>query len=395
MRSHPTLNAQALFSAAEDFLTQYYHAIHRPDELPKRLERVRQIIEETGTYTHTEEELTYGARVAWRNSNRCIGRIYWASLKVRDCRHIYRPEDAFASLEEHLDFAFNGGKIRNTISIFAPLSPTNDPPLLILNDQLIRYAGYTQADGTIVGDPSQVEFTNLCQRLGWEGTGTHFDVLPVVFQLPDGSHQFFEWPSVEEVVIRHPEYDWFESLNLKWHSLPVISSMTLEIGGILYPMSPFNGWYMVTEVGSRNFGDADRYNLLPTVAEHMGLDINRTDNLWKDRALTELNTAVLYSYKADGVSMLDHHTAAELFLQFERSEERRGRPVEADWTWIVPPTAGSTMDVYHREYSNVVKSPNYFYRTHPSAEAPSKKESRCPFHMAHREREIEQSVSND
>ncbi|WP_368738983.1 nitric oxide synthase oxygenase, partial [Staphylococcus aureus] len=31
-------------------------------------------IKETGTYTHTEEELIYGAKMAWRNSNRCIGR---------------------------------------------------------------------------------------------------------------------------------------------------------------------------------------------------------------------------------------------------------------------------------------------------------------------------------
>ncbi|MFD2354446.1 nitric oxide synthase oxygenase [Nonomuraea ferruginea] len=26
-----------------------------------------------GSYTHTSEELEFGARVAWRNSNRCIG----------------------------------------------------------------------------------------------------------------------------------------------------------------------------------------------------------------------------------------------------------------------------------------------------------------------------------
>ncbi len=29
----------------------------------------------------------------------------------------------------------------------------------------------------------------------------------------------------------------------------------LGIGGIVYPTAPFNGWYMVTEIGVRNFID--------------------------------------------------------------------------------------------------------------------------------------------
>ncbi len=33
-------------------------------------------IKETGTHTHTEEELIYGAKMVWRNSNRCIGRLF-------------------------------------------------------------------------------------------------------------------------------------------------------------------------------------------------------------------------------------------------------------------------------------------------------------------------------
>ena len=48
--------------------------------------------------------------------------------------------------------------------------------------------------------------------------------------------------------------------------------MRLEIGGIDYPMAPFNGWYMGTEIGARNLADQDRYNLLPKVAEIMELD---------------------------------------------------------------------------------------------------------------------------
>lgn len=39
-------------------------------------------IETTGTYQLTETELVYGAKLAWRNSVRCIGRIQWSKLQV-------------------------------------------------------------------------------------------------------------------------------------------------------------------------------------------------------------------------------------------------------------------------------------------------------------------------
>jgi nitric-oxide synthase len=38
--------------------------------------------------------------------------------------------------------------------------------------------------------------------------------------------------------------------------------MKLEIGGIEFTACPFNGWYMVTEIG-RNLADTNRYNKLP------------------------------------------------------------------------------------------------------------------------------------
>lgn len=42
--------------------------------LEKRLVEVNLDIDETGTYTHTSEEIEIGARLAWRNSGKCIGR---------------------------------------------------------------------------------------------------------------------------------------------------------------------------------------------------------------------------------------------------------------------------------------------------------------------------------
>mgnify|MGYP006139879027 CR=1 FL=1 len=47
-----------------------------------------------GHYDHTPEELAYGAKLAWRNQARCIGRLYWDSLTfdaVRQWRVVHLP----------------------------------------------------------------------------------------------------------------------------------------------------------------------------------------------------------------------------------------------------------------------------------------------------------------
>ncbi|TRZ05229.1 hypothetical protein HGM15179_021878, partial [Zosterops borbonicus] len=56
---------------------------------------------------------------------------------------------------------------------------------------------------------------------------------------------------------------WFSELGLRWHALPAVSNLLLEIGGLEFPAAPFNGWYMGTEIGSRNLCDPHRYHVLP------------------------------------------------------------------------------------------------------------------------------------
>ena len=95
----------------------------------------------TGTYRHTEAELTFAAQVAWRNSSRCIGRLYWRSLRVRDRRHLSSAaDDRRRSALRHLRAATNGGRIRPLITVFAPDAPGRPGPR-ILSSQLVRYAG--------------------------------------------------------------------------------------------------------------------------------------------------------------------------------------------------------------------------------------------------------------
>jgi hypothetical protein len=146
--------------------------------------------------------------------------------------------------------------------------------------------------------------------------------------------------------------------------------MYLDIGGVRYPAAPFNGWYMGTEIGSRDFGDAGRYDELREIAAHMGLSTATDRNLWKDKALTELNLAVLHSFDAAGVAITDHHTESARFLQHIQREERHGRPCPADWSWIVPPAASSATPVFHRTYADFDQTPNFYRHPAPATAAP-------------------------
>ena len=77
-----------VFSKAESFLKVCYEEMEMTEKLQARLEEVRNEIHRSGTYYHTIDELTHGARMAWRNSNRCVGRLFWKTLKVIDARHL-------------------------------------------------------------------------------------------------------------------------------------------------------------------------------------------------------------------------------------------------------------------------------------------------------------------
>lgn len=347
---------------AEDFLRLFH--VEQPDQpvpLETRVREVRAEIAHTGTYRHTTAELTFGARVAWRNSSRCIGRLYWKSLRVLDRREATAPEDVHAHLCAHLREATNRGRIRPTISVFPPDTPQQRPPR-VWNSQLIRYAGYRLPDGMVIGDGGHVDFTDAVRQLGWPAPGGWFDVLPLVIQAAGDRPRLFEVPRelILEVPVRHPQYTQLDQLGLRWHAVPAISHMRLSIGGVNYPLAPFNGWYMGTEIGARNFVDADRYNLLPLVAELLGLDTSSEATLWRDRAAVELNVAVLHSFQAAGVKVSDHHTESQRFLTHLAREEGHGRIVPTDWSWIVPPISGGLTPVFHRYYDEAELRPNFY-----------------------------------
>lgn len=327
----------------------------------QRIQEITDEINETNTYTHTTEELMYGAKVAWRNSNRCIGRLFWDKLMVRDLRHIKDESKFVDSIEDHIKIATNQGKIRPLISIYS-----ND--IEIKNEQLIRYAGYENS-----GDPKSFDTTKLAQHLNWQSDKTDFDILPLIYRINNGSLKYHTYPEglIKEVLIKHDHYPKLEQLGLKWYAVPIISNMDLEIGGLYYHTAPFNGWYMETEIGVRNFTDDYRYNKLKDIAESFDLDTSTSTTFWRDRALVEFNYAVYHSFKQSGVSIIDHYTASKQFKKFEENEASADRKVTGKWSWLAPPLSPSLVHNYHKGYDNETRSPNFLYK---------KKSNTCPFH---------------
>jgi nitric-oxide synthase len=108
---------------------------------------------------------------------------------------------------------------------------------------------------------------------------------------------------VREVPLEHPELPWFVGLGLRWHAVPVISNARLVIGGIIYPAAPYNGVYICQAIGEDVLADDNAYGLVRHIAERLGLDVSSERTLWRDRAIVELNRAVVHSFDAAGVTI--------------------------------------------------------------------------------------------
>jgi nitric-oxide synthase len=341
-----------------------------------RLAEVRAEFARRGTWSPTTEEATFGARVAWRNSVRCVGRMFWPSLKVFDARDLSTSAEIFEALRSHIRWSTNDGDLRPALTLFRP----GKPHIRILNSQLILYAGYRQADGAICGDPKNVALTRLAQRLGWRGEGTVFDPLPLMIRIGDDPPTLHELPGSEilEVAIRHPDSDRLDRLGLKWFALPAVSNMALDMGGLQFTAAPSSGVYQGTEIGSVNLGDPRRYNMLPAVAEALGLDVSRQNPLWRDQAMVELNRAVLHGFAEKGVRIMDHHALSESFEKFRKRENSAGRETYGHWPWLVPPMSSNLAAHWHDPtLKKVILKPGYFYQ--PVPELSEGGRVGCPF----------------
>ena len=198
------------------------------------------------------------------------------------------------------------------ISVFAPDAPARPGPR-IWNEQLIRYAGYDQPNGRVLGDPRYRSFTERADRARVAAARTSGSLRRAPARRGDRRGGTADVPApAPRPYTRSRSSTPSSPGSPTWACAGTRSRSSAtsgwSIGGVSYPAAPFNGWYMGTEIGARNLGDTDRYDLVPTVAERMGLDTSDEATLWRDRALVELNRAVLHSFDQAGVTITDHHT---------------------------------------------------------------------------------------
>ena len=361
----PMLNQQRILNQANEFIRLIADELAwEPIDYERRWREIEREVRTTGTYTQTYEELAYGAQVAWRNSSKCIGRIAWRNMIVRDLRHVTDPDAMFRECAEHLRMATNGGNLQIVMNVFRPKKPMERWGPRIWNSQYVRFAAYKQDDGTILGDKANIDITQALIRQGWTPpvSKTAYDTLPLVIDVPGQSPKLYTFDSddVLTVSLEHPQYPEFGKLGLKWCAVPAITNFRMDIGGVQYGCVPFNGWFMETEI-ARNIWEEWRYDKAEAVARTMGIDTSSEQTLWRDRAFLELNVAVLHSFSKAKVTLVDHQTASRQFLMHDQREKRAGRECPAQWSWVTPSAGGSSTPVWHHEMRDFFLSPSYHY----------------------------------
>ena len=68
------------------------------EEMKTRADEILKETRQRGVFDLKSEELEFGAKLAWRNSPRCPGRIQWRNLKLFDCRFAKTRQKAFSYL---------------------------------------------------------------------------------------------------------------------------------------------------------------------------------------------------------------------------------------------------------------------------------------------------------
>ena len=319
-----------------------------------------------GNWEQSAPELQFGIRRAWRNARKCIMRSHCEELKLCDLRHLTSSADMATGLLTRMCEAFNGGNVLPTVFVLPPRRINSRGPM-IWNHQVLEFAGYETDDGSVLGDPNSVHLTKAIIDLGWEPPSpkSRWDLLPLVVMADDDIPAMIEIPPElgKLVKIRHPQYrDQFEELDLRWISVPALTRLGFDIGGVQYTAAPFIGWFMDAEIGVRDLADTFRYNVLPDVAKASGLldgkledGVEGLDDLPEferlailSRAQSELTYATYWSYQQAKVSMSDTLTASIKWCRYDDDfKAKNGYRLPADPYWLAPPQ-GSIVPVWHR-----------------------------------------------
>ena len=279
----------------------------------------------------------------------------------------------FKAICEQIEFGTNGGAIRPTITVFRPRQ-YGKSDLRIWNSMMLSFAGYVheienevtgETHEKKIGDQGNLEFTQFCQRLGWRspfsdgGSEGWFDMLPIVLSDHEQVPKYYDIPEdlIHWVPIKHPTIEAIDEMNLKWYALPMVAGHLLEVGGLIFPAAPFNGWYTSVEIGTRDLLEPNRFGLMDEIGTRLGLDTGSLASLWKDRVALEMNQATIYSFAQAGATIVDQHTVSEQFQTHFKNELKIRGGCPSDWVWLTPSQSGSLTPLYHQEMLHYNLSP--------------------------------------
>ena len=174
---------------------------------------------------------------------------------------------------------------------------------------------------------------------------------------------FEEKPDLlKEVLLEHPENPAFKRLG-KWYGIPILSIWHWLSVALYIPVPPSTVGTWALKLVHENLADETRYNILPKIAELFKLETKTNRSLWRDRALIELNRAVLHSFDCAGIRIGDHHSLTRQFEKFCEAEAKAQCPITGDWSWLVPPISASQTPTFSQEFDpEVVQHTNFFIK---------------------------------
>ena len=229
------LRLEGFFGSDDEFQSRMVQVLNEiragSVEAILRSDRSRALV--GGNWLQTPRELAFGLRRAWRNSRKCIMRSHCEELALCDLRTVRTSAQMATELIMAVEKAFNHGNIQPTVFVFPPRTVNCRGPM-ILNNQILQFAGYEASDGSIIGDPMSVELTKAILDLGWKPPKIQgrWDILPVVTMAEGDEPYIAELPAELQklVEIRHPQYrDEFERLDLKWVLFPALVSRSQSV----------------------------------------------------------------------------------------------------------------------------------------------------------------------
>ncbi|GAB6897047.1 nitric oxide synthase oxygenase [Kineosporia succinea] len=290
-----------------------------------RSARVNELMLEVGpgrTFTVLPNEMQFWVRYSWINSDRCSGRQHALQQAVIQ----YRPEvrgavDMLRAAVDHANMAMNAPVPPQTVItvLGGPVAPGELGPMFV-TEQMLRAAGYHQAEGGWSGDGGYLDVTDWVRQQG----GGHliqsmpgyrpgsFDVLPMLAMGEDGELVMARVPNAERYLIdipwpRHPETNTtagddsgYGEPFACWPAIPLQTNFDIDIAGQRY-CTIFNGWYVDEELAT-NFLDPRRYDWADRIGEaiHGPVDaqmLSRTDKFDEYR-MAQIEIATLRAIRA-------------------------------------------------------------------------------------------------